>query len=90
MCKKNNHFHFPESGIRSYGDYCVAPNTGGCSPPDGAYLILTKNRGTACNQTDMIFVFDWEGVIHHKCSKKVVCPQGETFFKHHFDSKSPG
>ncbi|XP_074614387.1 uncharacterized protein LOC141874129 [Acropora palmata] len=65
----------PESGIRSYGDYCVAPNTGGCSPPDGAYLILTKKRGTACNQTDMIFVLDWDGVIHHKCSKKVVCPQ---------------
>ena len=40
----------PESGIRSYGDYCIAPNTGGCSPPDGAYLIFTKTRGSACNQ----------------------------------------
>ena len=67
---------FPESGIRSYGDYCIAPSTGGCSPPDGAYLIFTKKRGSACNQTDMIFVFDWDGVIHHKCSKKVICPQG--------------
>lgn len=65
----------PESGIRSYDDFCVTPNTGGCSPPDGAYLILTKTRGTACNETDMIFVLDWDGVIHHKCSKKVVCPE---------------
>lgn len=65
----------PESGIRSYGDYCVAPNTGGCSPPNGAHLIFTKQRGSACNETDMIFVFDWDGVIHHKCSKKVICPQ---------------
>lgn len=23
----------------------------------------------------MIFVLDWDGVIHHKCSKKVVCPE---------------
>jgi len=65
----------PESGIRSYGDYCVAPNTGGCSPPDGSYLTYTKKRGSACNETDMIFVLDWDGVIHHKCSKKLICPQ---------------
>ena len=67
----------PESGIRSYSDYCIAPNTGGCSPPDGAYLIFTKKRGSACNQRDMIFVMDWDGVIHHKCSNKVVCPEGK-------------
>ncbi|KAL9951073.1 hypothetical protein ACROYT_G043669 [Oculina patagonica] len=66
----------PESGIRSYGDYCVVPNNVGCSPPDGTHLIFTKNRGSACNATDMMFVFDWDGVIHHKCSKKVICPQG--------------
>lgn len=66
----------PESGIRSYGDFCVAPNNTGCSPPDGTYLIFTKKRGMACNATDMIFVFDQDGVIHHKCSKKVICPQG--------------
>ncbi|XP_078353171.1 properdin-like [Oculina patagonica] len=65
----------PESGIRSYGDYCVVPNNAGCSPPDGTHLIFTKNRGSACNETDMMFVFDWDGVIHHKCSKKVICPQ---------------
>jgi len=65
----------PESGIRSYGDFCVAPNNAGCSPPDGTYLIFTKKRGRACNATDMIFLFDQDGVIHHKCSKKVICPQ---------------
>ena len=47
-----------------------------CSPPDGSYLFFTKKEGTACNVTDQIFVLDQDGVIHHKCSKKVVCPQG--------------
>ncbi|XP_066014989.1 uncharacterized protein [Pocillopora verrucosa] len=65
----------PESGIRSYGDFCVAPNKGGCSPPDGSYLIFTKKEGTACNATDQIFVLDQDGVIYHKCSKREVCPQ---------------
>ncbi|KAJ7386462.1 hypothetical protein OS493_008591 [Desmophyllum pertusum] len=65
----------PESGIRSYGDYCIAPNNAGCSPPDGTYLIFTKKRGLGCNATDLIFVLDWDGVIHHKCSKKVICPE---------------
>ena len=69
-------FFFSESGIRSYSDFCVAPIEGGCSPPDGSYLIFTKKEGTACNVTDQIFVLDQDGVIHHKCSKKVVCPQG--------------
>ena len=32
---------------RSNGDFCVAPNKGGCSPPDGSYLIFTKREGTA-------------------------------------------
>ncbi|XP_073247149.1 uncharacterized protein [Porites lutea] len=68
-------FYCPESGIRTYGDYCVAPNNEGCSSPDGTYLIFTKRKGSSCNETDMIFVFDWDGVIHHKCSKKVICPQ---------------
>nr|XP_058961078.1 uncharacterized protein LOC131788010 isoform X2 [Pocillopora verrucosa] len=62
-------------GIRSYGDYCVAPNRGGCSPPGGSYLIFTKKQGTACNARDQIFRLDQNGVIHHKCSGKVVCPQ---------------
>ena len=64
-------------GIRSYGDYCVAPNRGGCSPPGGSYLIFTKKQGTACNARDQIFRLDQNGVIHHKCSGKVVCPQGK-------------
>ena len=64
-------------GIRSYGDYCVAPNRGGCSPPGGSYLIFTKKKGTACNARDQIFRLDQNGVIHHKCSGKVVCPQGK-------------
>ena len=68
-----------ESGIRSYGDFCVAPNKGGCSPPDGSYLIFTKKEGTACNATDQIFVLDQDGVIYHKCSTKKVCPQGNSF-----------
>ncbi|XP_022804373.1 uncharacterized protein LOC111341663 [Stylophora pistillata] len=66
----------PESGIRMYNDYCVAPNEGGCSPPDGAYLIATKIEGTSCNAIDQIFLLDEDGVIHHKCSKKVICPEG--------------
>ncbi|XP_066015738.1 protein crumbs homolog 1-like isoform X2 [Pocillopora verrucosa] len=64
-----------ESGIRSSGDFCVAPNRGGCSPPDGSYLIFTKKDGTACNATDQIFILDQDGVIYHKCSTKKVCPQ---------------
>ncbi|PFX16851.1 hypothetical protein AWC38_SpisGene18856 [Stylophora pistillata] len=56
-------------------DFCVAPNEGGCSPPDGSYLNLTKTEGTACNATDQIFLLDQDGVIYHICSGKVVCPQ---------------
>ncbi|XP_027049611.1 uncharacterized protein LOC113677061, partial [Pocillopora damicornis] len=63
-----------ESGIRSYGEFCVAPNKGGCSPLDGSFLIFTKREGTACNATDQIFLLDQDGVIYHKCSKKEVCP----------------
>ncbi|XP_022804383.1 uncharacterized protein LOC111341671 [Stylophora pistillata] len=63
------------SGIRSYMDFCVAPIEGGCSPPDGSYLILTKTKGTACNATDQMFLLDQNGVIYHMCSRKVVCPQ---------------
>lgn len=42
-----------------------------------------KKEGTACNATDQIFVLDQDGVIHHKCSKKVVCPQDNnpTYYK---------
>ncbi|RMX54469.1 hypothetical protein pdam_00013189 [Pocillopora damicornis] len=40
-----------------------------------SYLIFTKKEGTVCNATDQIFVLDQDGVIYHKCSKKVVCPQ---------------
>ena len=68
-----------ESGIQSYGDFCVVPNKGGCSPPDGSYLIFTKKEGTACNATDQIFILDQDGVIYHKRSKKNVCPQGNSF-----------
>ena len=72
-----------ESGIRSYGDFCVAPNKRGCSPPDGSYLIFTKKDGTACNATDQIFLLDQDGVIYHKCSTKKVCPQGNNFLVLH-------
>lgn len=70
-----------------YYNYCVAPNKGGCSPPDGAYLIATKKEGTSCNAIDQIFILDEDGVIHHKCSKKVICPEGEyllSIFSHCF------
>ena len=60
-----------------YYNYCVAPNKRGCSPPDGAYLIATKKEGTLCNAIDQIFILDEDGVIHHKCSKKVICPEGD-------------
>ena len=39
-------------------------------------VILSLRKSTVCNVTDQIFVLDQEGVIHHKCSKKVACPQG--------------
>ncbi|RMX44841.1 hypothetical protein pdam_00009262 [Pocillopora damicornis] len=32
--------------------------------------------GTSCNAIDQIFILDEDGVIHHKCSKKVICPEG--------------
>ena len=37
-------------------------NIPGCSPPDGSHLIFTKRNRSAVNNTDMIFVFDWDGV----------------------------
>ena len=57
----------------------MVPNKGGCSPPDGSYLIFTKKEGTACNATDQIFILDQDGVIYHKRSKKNVCPQANSF-----------
>ena len=57
----------------------MVPNKGGCSPPNGSYLIFTKKEGTACNATDQIFILDQDRVIYHKSSKKNVCPQGNSF-----------
>ena len=56
-------------------------NIPGCSPPDGSHLIFTKRNRSAVNNTDMIFVFDWDGVIYRKCNKKVdICPDGKNLF----------
>ena len=58
----------------------MVPNKGGCSPPDGSFLIFTKREGTACNATDQIFLLDQDGVIYFdKRSKKELCPQGNSF-----------
>lgn len=35
-----------QSGIRSYGDFCIAPNKPGCPPSNEVHLIYTKQRGS--------------------------------------------
>lgn len=35
-----------QSGIRSYGDFRIAPNKPGCPPSNEAHLIYTKQRGS--------------------------------------------
>ena len=51
----------------------MVPNKGGCSPPDGSYLIFTKKEGTTCNATDQIFILDQDGVIY-LCAFQVASP----------------
>ncbi|EDO32333.1 predicted protein [Nematostella vectensis] len=64
-----------ESPIKSYGGYCVQPTSGDCSPGEGSHLILRK-ADSSCSAPYMNFVIDSDGVIHHKCSGKVICPGG--------------
>ena len=65
-----------ESPIRStYKHLCVQPDKAGCSAAnlEGSYLIF-KSGDEDCTAPEAMFVFDQDGVIHHKCSKKIVCP----------------
>ncbi|XP_032229700.2 uncharacterized protein LOC5505409 [Nematostella vectensis] len=64
-----------ESPIQSSGGYCIQPRSGDCSPAEGSDLIFHK-ADVNCSATYMNFVIDSDGIIHHKCSGKVICPDG--------------
>lgn len=64
-----------ESPIRSYGELCLQPQSGNCSPPDNTPLVYVQNT-PECSKDYMMFSYE-DGVLTHKCSRKKVCPNGE-------------
>ena len=67
----------------------MVPEKPSCSAADleDSYLRLRK-QDENCTAEEDTFVFDHDGVIHHKCSKMMVCPEGEkkliTYWIHRF------
>ena len=55
-----------------HNDYCVAPELRG-----GVPLLMALTSLQLCNAIVQIFLLDEDGVIHHKCSKKVIGPEGD-------------
>ena len=55
----------------------MVPEKPSCSAADleDSYLRLRK-KDENCAAEEAAFVFDQDGVIHHKCSKMMVCPKG--------------
>ena len=71
-------FSNEESPIRSTsGHYCVVPDKASCSAAEleDSYLVF-KKQDENCTAPEATFVLDQDGVIHHKCSKKIVCGEG--------------
>ncbi|XP_068727258.1 uncharacterized protein [Montipora capricornis] len=64
-----------ESPIRSYGELCLQPQSGNCSPPDNTPLVYVQDT-PKCSKDYMMFTYE-DGVLTHKCSGKKVCPNGE-------------
>ncbi|XP_020901775.1 uncharacterized protein LOC110240310 [Exaiptasia diaphana] len=66
-----------ESPIRSYLGYCVQPKSGDCNPIEstGGHALILKSADKDCSAEYMKFILDSEGIIHHKCSGKIVCPE---------------
>ncbi|KAK3716436.1 hypothetical protein QZH41_016844, partial [Actinostola sp. cb2023] len=71
----------PESPIRSYGGYCIQPKSGDCNPIKDtntwSHALIFKRADANCSANYMNFLFDSDGIIIHKCSGKIVCPQGK-------------
>ena len=68
----------PETPIRSQVKHlCVVPEKPGCSAADleGSSLVF-KKMDEDCTAVEAQFLFDEDGVMHHKCSRKMVCPEG--------------
>ncbi|XP_020917647.2 A disintegrin and metalloproteinase with thrombospondin motifs 18 [Exaiptasia diaphana] len=70
----------PESPIRTYDNYCVQPKSGDCNPVQDtstwSHSLIMKRADESCSAKHLNFIFDSDGRIYHKCSGKVVCPQG--------------
>ena len=66
-----------ESPIRAYGDLCLQPESGGCSPADNTPLVYIRDT-PQCSKDYMVFTYH-NDVLTHKCSGKKVCPQGNMF-----------
>lgn len=70
-----------ESPIRSYGGYCIQPKSGDCNPKENtttlSHSLIFRRADTNCSADYMNFLFDADGMIYHKCSGKIVCPEGE-------------
>lgn len=75
------YFFSIESPIRSYGGYCIQPKSGDCNPKENmttlSHSLIFKRADTNCSADYMNFLFDADGMIYHKCSGKIVCPEGE-------------
>ena len=58
----------------------MVPDKPGCSAADleDSYLLFRK-KDEQCTAEEAAFAFDQDGVIHHKCSKMMVCPEGEEY-----------
>ena len=69
---------FSESPIKAATGRCVEPESGDCSPAEGTPLVF-KMADSTCSSAHMAFTFDFEGILRHKCSGMMVCPEG-TFF----------
>ena len=60
--------------LMSYGlDLCLTPSNKTCSPGDNDPLIYI--RGGLCRESHLQFTLGSDGVLRHKCSGKMVCPE---------------
>ncbi|XP_048584529.1 uncharacterized protein LOC5514577 [Nematostella vectensis] len=70
-----------ESPIRSYGGYCIMPKSADCNPvvdtTTWTHALVFHAYDTNCTAKYMNFVIDSDGIIYHRCSGKVVCPEGD-------------
>ena len=61
--------------IKSYNlDLCLTSSNKTCWPSDNEHLIWA--RGDKCAESHFQFTLEANGVLRHKCSGRMVCPQG--------------